>query len=307
MGSRVGVVLGRDLGQHAGHDDAGRRRGECGLALQHGLFDGDGDPVRPGLYRELDRDDRRCPGAGRRDWRRDGMDRRGRRCLRAVGAGAVRIDRRRPGAGRRGGLLHRPLRHGDGVGRWPDAVGGRRARGAGIGRIAGTELWAVMYDFGSVVEGDRPGGQPDRLRRLLLLCAGVRQNCGPPQPPYTCWADFDKSGLVDFGDLSFFAPNFAKSRDRGAIGRQTLVFPPNFPDAWRGCWPKICPTGCCPANCSRTPPLRIGERGRADGDFCYGSAVGSAASLSRNPAKSASRSSIPKGSVFKACASRKPA
>jgi len=50
------------------------------------------------------------------------------------------------------------------------------------------------------------------------------------EPPYTWWADFDKSGLVDFGDLSFFAPNFAKGRASG----QAIVFPPNFPAGWAG-------------------------------------------------------------------------
>jgi hypothetical protein len=61
--------------------------------------------------------------------------------------------------------------------------------------------------------------------------------CGPAQPqsPYTWWADFDKgpSGRVDFGDLAFFAPNFNKTRAAVQSGAQTLVFPPNFPDAWR--------------------------------------------------------------------------
>jgi hypothetical protein len=53
------------------------------------------------------------------------------------------------------------------------------------------------------------------------------------EPPHVWWADFDKTGLVDFGDLSFFAPNFGKSRSAAQAGTQTLVFPTNFPDAWR--------------------------------------------------------------------------
>jgi hypothetical protein len=44
---------------------------------------------------------------------------------------------------------------------------------------------------------------------------------------------FDKTGRVDFGDLAFFAPNFGKSRAGVQSGAQTLVFPNNFPDAWR--------------------------------------------------------------------------
>ncbi len=50
------------------------------------------------------------------------------------------------------------------------------------------------------------------------------------EPPYAWWADYDKTNLVDFGDLSFFAPNFGMSRAAG----QAIVFPPNFPAAWAG-------------------------------------------------------------------------
>jgi hypothetical protein len=48
------------------------------------------------------------------------------------------------------------------------------------------------------------------------------------EPPYAWWADFDKSGLVDFGDLSFLAANFGKGRASG----QAIGFPTNFPTAW---------------------------------------------------------------------------
>ncbi len=36
------------------------------------------------------------------------------------------------------------------------------------------------------------------------------------EPPYAWWADFDKSGLVDFGDLSFFAPELREGPGGGA-------------------------------------------------------------------------------------------
>jgi hypothetical protein len=52
------------------------------------------------------------------------------------------------------------------------------------------------------------------------------------EPPFVWWADFDKSGSVDFGDLALFAPNFRKSRAAVQTDDQTLVFPTNFPEAW---------------------------------------------------------------------------
>ncbi|MBM4043460.1 MAG: hypothetical protein FJ290_33655, partial [Planctomycetes bacterium] len=48
------------------------------------------------------------------------------------------------------------------------------------------------------------------------------------EPPFTWWADFDRSGLVDFGDFNFFAANFGKQKPDSSI-----VFPPNFPQAWQ--------------------------------------------------------------------------
>jgi autotransporter-associated beta strand protein len=67
---------------------------------------------------------------------------------------------------------------------------------------------------------------------LSFFAPAFSQTMGLPgsEPPYVWWADFDKTGLVDFGDLSYFAPNFAKGRGDGTA----IVFAPNFPDAWRG-------------------------------------------------------------------------
>jgi hypothetical protein len=71
------------------------------------------------------------------------------------------------------------------------------------------------------------------LHRVLLVCwgesRGVRRRIQRIGDEYVGWADFDRSGRVDFGDLGFFAPNFGKSR---AVG-EPIVFPPNFPGAWR--------------------------------------------------------------------------
>jgi YD repeat-containing protein len=90
-----------------------------------------------------------------------------------------------------------------------------------------TELWAVMYDIDD-------NGQVD-FGDFSYFAAAFGRTVGEPtpNPPYVWWADFDGSGRVDFGDLAFFAPNFGKTRSAVQAGDQTLVFPPNFPDAWR--------------------------------------------------------------------------
>jgi hypothetical protein len=70
---------------------------------------------------------------------------------------------------------------------------------------------------------------------LSFFAAAFGRTVGAPdsEPPYAWWADFDRSGRVDFGDLAFFAPNFNKNRTAVQSGTQTLVFPSNFPAAWR--------------------------------------------------------------------------
>jgi hypothetical protein len=96
-----------------------------------------------------------------------------------------------------------------------------------LGSSPSTELWAVMYDIDD-------NGQID-FGDFSYFAAAFGHTVGEPtsEPPYVWWADFDKSGRVDFGDLAFFAPNFGKTRSMVQAGDQTLVFPPNFPDAWR--------------------------------------------------------------------------
>jgi hypothetical protein len=90
----------------------------------------------------------------------------------------------------------------------------------------GTEIWAVLYDIDDNDQID--------FGDLSYFAAAFGRTVGEPavEPPFVWWADFDKSGRVDFGDLAFFAPNFNKSRSGVQAGTQTLVFPPNFPDAW---------------------------------------------------------------------------
>ncbi|TVS10929.1 MAG: hypothetical protein EA424_24505 [Planctomycetaceae bacterium] len=101
-----------------------------------------------------------------------------------------------------------------------------------LGGTPETELWAVMYDIDNNHIDDHH--QID-FGDLSFFAAAFGQTVkeDAAQPPYVWWADFDKSGRVDFGDLAFFAPNFGKTRAAVQAGDQTLVFPPNFPNAWR--------------------------------------------------------------------------
>jgi alkaline phosphatase len=96
-----------------------------------------------------------------------------------------------------------------------------------LGDTPATELWAVVYDIDD-------NNQVDFGDLAMFAPAFGRTVAAPDaEPPYVWWADFDKTGLVDFGDLAFFAPNFGKTRSAVQAGTQTLVFPTNFPDAWR--------------------------------------------------------------------------
>jgi hypothetical protein len=97
-----------------------------------------------------------------------------------------------------------------------------------LGESPGTELWAVVYDIDDNHRID--------FGDLAFFSPAFGREVAQPgsEPPYVWWADFDKTGSVDYGDLSFLAPNFGKSRSAVQAGHATLVFPPNFPDAWRG-------------------------------------------------------------------------
>jgi hypothetical protein len=112
----------------------------------------------------------------------------------------------------------------------PDGTGGRRAGGAHVGRVAGDG--AVGGDVRLRIEDTSTRSTSATSRSSPPRSAA---SLGDPadEPPFVWWADFDKSGRVDFGDLAFFAPNFGKTREAVQSGDQTLVFPPNFPDAWR--------------------------------------------------------------------------
>jgi hypothetical protein len=94
-----------------------------------------------------------------------------------------------------------------------------------LGESPRTELWAMVYDIDDnhlIDFGD-----------FSFFAAAFGRTVGSvDEPPFVWWADFDKSGAVDFGDLAFFAPHFRTSRSAVQAGDRTLVFPPNFPEAW---------------------------------------------------------------------------
>jgi hypothetical protein len=96
-----------------------------------------------------------------------------------------------------------------------------------LGGSPATQLWAAMYDIDDNNQTD--------FGDLSYFAAAFGRTVGAPadEPPFVWWADFDRSGRVDFGDLAFFAPNFGKTRAAVQAGDQTLIFPSNFPDAWR--------------------------------------------------------------------------
>jgi hypothetical protein len=96
-----------------------------------------------------------------------------------------------------------------------------------LGGPPATQLWAAVYDIDDNHQID--------FGDFSFFAAAFGRTVGEPnlEPPYVWWADFDRSGRVDFGDLAFFAPNFGKTRGSVQSGAQTLVLPPNFPDAWR--------------------------------------------------------------------------
>jgi hypothetical protein len=77
----------------SGHEHDGHHPGDGGSALLHRLSDGSGDPVRSGLYGELDRRDRRQLRPGPSNRRRNARDWSGPRRLRAAGPGPFCFDR----------------------------------------------------------------------------------------------------------------------------------------------------------------------------------------------------------------------
>jgi hypothetical protein len=81
------------------------------------------------------------------------------------------------------------------------------------------ELWAVMYD----VDDDGHVGFGD----LAYFAEAFQQTVEDPDAPFAWACDFDHSGRVDAGDLAFLAENFQNTVE------SPMVYPANFPEAWR--------------------------------------------------------------------------
>jgi hypothetical protein len=180
LGARVAVVLGRDLGQHAGFDDGGGRFGDGGFAVLHRLPDGSGDRVRPGLHVGSDGNDRRCSGAGQLDRRPDaertdvGDDAYvllARVRFASTGEDDVPVDE----AGGTSVLTTCGWRWMTARPAWWAPLNLRQV--PELGGAPATELWAVVYDI-------------------------------------------DDNNQIDFGDFSFFAGAFGKLRDRPVRSRR---------------------------------------------------------------------------------------
>ncbi|MHC4398953.1 MAG: SdrD B-like domain-containing protein [Planctomycetota bacterium] len=84
-----------------------------------------------------------------------------------------------------------------------------------------TEVWPVPYD----ADDDNKVGFGD----LAFLAEAFHQHVGDPGAQFAYLCDYDRSDRVDVGDLSFLAVNFQASREGG----EPLVFPADFPSAWR--------------------------------------------------------------------------
>lgn len=92
---------------------------------------------------------------------------------------------------------------------------------AATGAPPATELWAVPYDIDDNNRID--------FSDIAFFTPAFAMTVTATQPPFTWWADFDRSGFVDFGDFSFFAVNFRISR-----GEAPILLPGNFPPASGG-------------------------------------------------------------------------
>ena len=103
-----------------------------------------------------------------------------------------------------------------------------------------TQIFAVPYD----VDDDDVIDFGDFSHFTPAFGSSV----GAAEPPFSWWADFDKSMHVDFADFGYFAPNFARGKSDGAV-----VVPPNYPEAWLS-GPPVPPAPAAPASIVIDPP-----------------------------------------------------
>jgi len=80
----------------------------------------------------------------------------------------------------------------------------------GIGNV-GTTFDAVPTAMSMAVIYDIDDSGLVDFGDFSYFASAFLKTVGSPEPPYTWWADFDGSGTVDFGDFSYFATAFLKA------------------------------------------------------------------------------------------------
>ncbi|WP_197996104.1 tandem-95 repeat protein [Gimesia panareensis] len=91
-----------------------------------------------------------------------------------------------------------------------------------VGDAPETDLWAIAYDVNDDDSID--------FRDLVILASIYNQNVLDADSPYVWALDADKSGTVNFKDLTFFASNYGVHKG----GNKEVVYPPNFLQRWYG-------------------------------------------------------------------------
>ncbi|QDT22259.1 hypothetical protein HG66A1_40660 [Gimesia chilikensis] len=91
-----------------------------------------------------------------------------------------------------------------------------------IGDAPETDLWAIAYD----VNDD----DIINFRDLMILASVYGDNVLDTNSPYVWALDADKSGTVNYKDLTFFATNYGVSKG----GNRDVIYPSNFLQRWYG-------------------------------------------------------------------------
>ena len=93
--------------------------------------------------------------------------------------------------------------------------------GADLGKPPDTELYAVLYDIND--------SDAINFSDFFPFREAFGREVGGTEPPFAWWADFTKNGVVNFSDFFFLTENF----DKAKADTPEILFPANFPDAWR--------------------------------------------------------------------------
>ncbi|WP_417398339.1 tandem-95 repeat protein [Gimesia chilikensis] len=91
-----------------------------------------------------------------------------------------------------------------------------------VGDAPETDLWAIAYD----VNDD----DIINFRDLMILASVYGDNVLDTNSPYVWALDADKSGTVNYKDLTFFATNYGVSKG----GNRDVIYPSNFLQRWYG-------------------------------------------------------------------------